>query len=235
MYANSFAGNIFRRVFSRAVFVFGLAALSLAAFSLLGHGAGYGARDASAAPGSSQGSAPSQKTAPKPKKQDPIRITSNRMEAYTKKNFVDFIGDVVAIQGEMQIKSDKLRVFFQKKKSAAGKKSGTQTRRNQKNTGKIPAPTPGTSVERIVATGNVLVNQGKGKFASGERLDYNERTGVAILTGNPRAWEGNNQIVGDKITIYVREERTVVHGSKSRRVNVTLFPSGEETSAPARK
>ena len=75
----------------------------------------------------------------------------------------------------------------------------------------------------------------RGRFASGENLDYNERTGVAILTGNPKAWEGENLIIGDKITLFLREERTIVDGSRTKRVNVTLFPSGEKSSAPGQK
>ncbi|MDA1001101.1 MAG: hypothetical protein O2807_11385 [bacterium] len=183
------------------------------------------------------------KAAAKPKKQEPIHITSNRMEAFSKLHFVDFIGDVVATQGEMQIKSDKLRVYFEEKKKDGKKDPKKDTKKypkkkeypKEKTAAKPPAAAPENSVERLVATGNVLVNQGKGKFASGENLDYNERTGIAILTGNPKAWEGDNLIIGDKITLFLQEERTVVDGSRSKRVNVTLFPSGEKRPAPAPK
>ena len=89
-------------------------------------------------------------------------------------------------------------------------------------------------MERLVAIGNVLVNQGKKKFASGDRLDYKESKGIAVLTGNPRAWENNNQVVGTKIELFLREGRTVVHGSRRRRVRVTLFPESQSGQSPKR-
>lgn len=169
---------------------------------------------------------------PKSDKKEPIHITSNRMEAYNKKNLIIFIGDVSAVQGEMEIKSDRLEVYVKKKtppsatsKTATGsapKKSSTAA---QGSTPEGPDP---SSVDRLVATGNVLINQGENKHAAGERLDYAETTGIAILTGNPRAWEKNNQVIGTKIEIFLREGRTIVYGNQKRRVSVTLYPSEQK-------
>ncbi|MFC1492131.1 lipopolysaccharide transport periplasmic protein LptA [Nitrospinota bacterium] len=178
-----------------------------------------GADRAAAAPG------PDKPTAsPQAKRKEPIRIHSNRMEADNKKNVIVFIGKVSAVQGEMEIKSDRLEVYLQKrsKKSAGNQKSG--------KTREAPGQPGQGSVERLVARGNVLITQGKKKFASGDHLDYNELTGVAVLTGNPRAWEDNNQVVGTKIEIFFRDGRTIVHGSNRRRVSVTLFPEESNIS-----
>ena len=71
------------------------------------------------------------------------------------------------------------------------------------------------------------VNQGKSKYATGDRLDYKETTGIAFLTGNPRAWEKNNQVVGEKIELRLRQGLTIVHGSRRRRVSVTLYPESQ--------
>ncbi|MBT3352184.1 MAG: hypothetical protein HOC91_17405 [Nitrospinaceae bacterium] len=175
---------------------------------------------------------------PKSDKKEPIYITSNRMEAYNKKNLIVFIGEVSAIQGEMEIKSDRLEVYVKKKSSlsatanagAGGASKQTSTSSQGKNLG---GSDPG-SVDRLVATGNVLINQGKNKYAAGDRLDYAESKGIAILTGNPRAWEKNNQVIGTKIEIYLREGRTIVYGNKKRRVSVTLYPN-EPTNNTAPK
>src|SRR5689334_10139027 len=45
-------------------------------------------------------------------KQDPIYITSDRMEADRQKNVLVYIGQVVAIQGDMTLRSDKLTTYF---------------------------------------------------------------------------------------------------------------------------
>ena len=156
----------------------------------------------------------SRASGPQAAQKDPIRILSNRMEADNKKNIIVFIGNVSAVQGDMEIKTDRLEVYMKKRAGQGGGK-------------KKPPAQPGEgSVERLIALGNVLITQGKQKFASGNRLDYNERTGIAVLTGNPRAWENNNQIVGTKIKLFLREGKTVVYGGRKRRVSVTLFPEG---------
>ena len=119
----------------------------------------------------------------------------------------------------MQIKSDRLEVYVKKKGKTAGKGKSPATPKPQKTSppGKPGAPGQG-SFDRLIAIGNVEVNQGKSKYATGDRLDYKETTGIAFLTGNPRAWEKNNQVVGEKIELRLRQGLTIVHGSRRRRV-----------------
>jgi len=166
---------------------------------------------------------------PKSNKKEPIHITSNRMEAYNKKNLIVFIGDVSAVQGEMEIKSDRLEVYVKKKKTPSATANigggGTPDKSLAIPGEGIPGGPDQSSVDRLIATGNVLINQGKNKYAAGERLDYAETLGIAILTGNPRAWEKNNQVIGTKIKIFLRQGRTIVYGSQKRRVSVTLYPN----------
>lgn len=173
---------------------------------------------------------------PKTKQKDPIHINSDKMEAYNKKNLIVFIGKVVAVQGAMEIRSDRLEVYVKKKeKTAQGAKSASAAKARKTSTGGASPAPGGGSVERLVAIGNVLVSQDKKKNASSDRLDYKESSGVAVLTGNPRAWEKNNQVVGEKIELFIREGRTVVHGSRRRRVGVTLFPESDPgQSSPKR-
>jgi lipopolysaccharide export system protein LptA len=173
---------------------------------------------------------------PKTEKKEPIHVNSDRMEAYNKKNMIVFIGNVLAVQGEMQIQSDRLEVYVKKKEKTAGGKKSPASSRSQKTSAVAQPGAPGQgSVERLIAIGNVLVNQGKEKYASGDRLDYREATGIAVLTGNPRAWENNNQVIGTKIVLFLRDGRTVVYGSRRRRVSVTLYPesqSGKPANLP---
>jgi lipopolysaccharide export system protein LptA len=150
------------------------------------------------------------------------------MEAESKKDIIIFIGNVVANRGKMQIKADRLEVFIKKKRrpeKGSGKAAGAATKKGAGMSSQ-------GDIERIVAIGNVLLRQDGDKFASGERMVYHEARGVAVLSGNPRAWEGKNQIIGDRIELYLREDRTVVLGSPSRRVGVTLYPANENASVP---
>ena len=174
------------------------------------------------------------------KKKEPINVTSDRMEAYNQKNLIIFIGKVKAVQGELTIQSDRLEVYVKKREKEADGVVGPSAPSAPSPAARRAAtaggePDSAGQVERIVAIGRVLINQTKTKFASGDRLDYSEETGIGVLTGNPRAWEGQNQVIGDKIELFLKEDRTVVHGTANRRVNVTLFPDEEKPAGSTPK
>ena len=140
----------------------------------------------------------------------PIHITSDKMEVNSRKNLIVFIGD---------IKANRLEVYTLKAKRPGSKREPT----SKDDAGEV---------DRIVAIGNVMMDQAKRRFATAARLEYRDSTGIAVLTGSPRVWEGKNQLVGAKIELNLREDKTIVHGSSRRRVSVTLFPSSE---TPRRK
>ena len=146
-------------------------------------------------------------------------IISDRMEVNSRKNLIIFIGNVEASQGSISLKANRLEVYTLKI---------NRTGSNHSVTSKDKAG----DITRIVATGNVEIDQAKRKFATAARIEYQESTGIAILTGNPRVWEGKNRLVGAKIELNLRENKTIVHGSPRRRVSVTLSPSSE---TPRRK
>ena len=47
-----------------------------------------------------------------------------------------------------------------------------------------------------------------------------------ILTGKPKVWQGNNMVSGEKIEIFLEQDRIVVEGKKDR-VNVVIYPNSE--------
>jgi lipopolysaccharide export system protein LptA len=49
-----------------------------------------------------------------------------------------------------------------------------------------------------------------------------------VLTGNPRVWQGADVISGERITIFVKENRSIVEGSKDKRVSATIYPKTKE-------
>ena len=146
-------------------------------------------------------------------KEPPTRITSEKMEVDNKKNLIIFTGKVFVTKGRVEIRADKL-VLYPENKDVKTKNSSKES--NLLGTGKM---------QKIIATGNVLLNQDRKKFATGDKLDFNDKSRIAILTGNAKAWEGKNQVIGDKIIMYLNEDKTIVHGAKDRRVHVTLHPS----------
>ena len=131
----------------------------------------------------------------------PLRVTSQQLEADNKNLVITFIGNVVARQGDMTIYADETKVFYEKKEE-------------------------GNEVREIVATGNVKMVQGE-RVATGQKaVFYNEEQKV-ILTGQPRVWQGKDMVSGDKITFLLEEDKSLVESGPDRRVEVILYPRGE--------
>jgi lipopolysaccharide export system protein LptA len=49
-----------------------------------------------------------------------------------------------------------------------------------------------------------------------------------VLTGNPVVKQENDFVEGDRITMFITENRTVVEGSADRKVRALIFPNREK-------
>jgi lipopolysaccharide export system protein LptA len=134
-----------------------------------------------------------------------IHIKSDRMESMEQTGQVVFTGHVIVTRDDMTIESDTLDVFYDKKPST-DRKSEEATR----------------VVEKIVAKGNVRITQ-DGKVATGQKAIYEKKAEKIILAGAAQVWEGQNRVKGDRITIFINEDRSVVQGTNSRRVEAVVY------------
>jgi lipopolysaccharide export system protein LptA len=140
----------------------------------------------------------------------PIQIVSDRLDAYNEKKMVVFSGNAVATRGDIIIKSDRLLVYY-KKDPQAPEKGGSK---NIGSTGDL---------EKIEAKGHVTITQGE-RIATGEDAVFYEDTQKIIMTGNAVMRERRNVIRGDRIVVYLDEDRGVVEGLEKNRVNATIYP-----------
>lgn len=145
---------------------------------------------------------------------EPIEIVSDRMDAYNEKKLVIFSGNAVATQGDKEIKSDKLFLYYKKE---AGKKDKVGAKEIEE-TGDL---------EKIEAKGNVIVTQQK-KVATGDEAVYFQDSGQIIMTGNAMLRDGKNQIKGDKVIVYVNEDRGVVECDPKKRVKAIIYPQEKD-------
>jgi lipopolysaccharide export system protein LptA len=134
-----------------------------------------------------------------------IHIKSDRMEAMEQTGQVIFTGHVIATRDTMIIESDTLEVFYDKK-PGTDKKTEEATR----------------VVEKIVAKGNVRITQ-DGKVATGQKATYEKKAEKIILEGAAQVWEGQNRVKGDRITIFINEDRSVVQGTNNRKVEAVVY------------
>jgi lipopolysaccharide export system protein LptA len=117
-----------------------------------------------------------------------------------------FEGDVVMKQGDLSISAEHAEVVF------ASKGAPTE---DASSAGLLSDPSgfSENEIKMIHATGNVELQQGDKKARSKEAFYYQKEDKVVLL-GEPVASEKGYQVTGTKMTIFLRENRSVVEGSK---------------------
>lgn len=151
--------------------------------------------------------------------QAPTTISSKKMTVRNQDSQAVFEGSVVLTQGTLMVYSDKMVVSFASE-SPDGKKgdsSGAKkvealpaTKASAKG-GEVMAGASGRSVEQIEATGHVRIEKETGNATSNKAVFDNSRR-IVTLTGDPVAWEKGTRVSGEKIVIYLDEDRSVVEG-----------------------
>lgn len=152
-------------------------------------------------------------------KKDPIEITSDRMRSEERGQKIIFSGNVLAVWGDLSIRSDVLEIFNHSDE-------------------KQPAPTgdptaaalgQGQQLEEIIAIGNVDVRRGD-RRAKGDRAIYLDKQQKIILKGNPKAiaWEGENIVEGKEMIFFLETDRFQVND----RVRIRLFPGSDGPQKP---
>jgi lipopolysaccharide export system protein LptA len=117
---------------------------------------------------------------------EPMVVTSARMEADELGNRVTFVGDVILKKEAMTLTSDHLVVFYD------------------------PAS---KGVREIEALGNVVVRK-EGRIAHANKAIYYSKDEMIVLTGEARINENENQLGGDRIILFMRDDRSIVEGGK---------------------
>lgn len=163
---------------------------------------------------------------PELKSDQPIHVVSDSLEVDNKAQVANFIGAVKATQGDVTILCDKLEVYYDQKKdqAAAPKKDEKADGGDEAEKGLMDG---GGSVKRVVALGHVKVTQ-KDRVAVGQKATYWAGGRKILLEGQATVWRGRNQVSGEKITVFLDKDRSVVHGKPGKRVSVTIVPEQQQ-------
>ncbi len=147
-----------------------------------------------------------------------IIITSQSLVFKNQENRAVFEGKVVLTKGDFIMWADQMIVHFSgEPPSSPGKKDG-------KASASSPAASPELStfgnraLSLIDATGNVLLQQGN-KKAKARKAVYHQRGEMLVLTGDPEAWEEGYRVTGTKMTMFLKEDRSVVEGESRVVIN----------------
>ncbi len=123
-------------------------------------------------------------------------ITSRTMTVQGKSRQTTFEGTVVFTKRDFVMRAERMVVTFKKAAQAGGR---------QKEGG-----TAG-QVDRIEASGNVVIEKSDGKATCGRALYYKDEDKL-VLMKSPVAWQGGTRIEGSQMTMFLKEARSIVEG-----------------------
>lgn len=136
-----------------------------------------------------------------------IVISSKVLEVDNVKKIVTFGGGVQAVRGDFTIDCDEMIVYYQGLSNMKETTGDTKAR-----------------IDKIIAMGNVRVIRARGGMATAEKGVFFESEDKVVLTGNPVVKRGEDFVQGDRITIFLNEDRSLVESSGEKRVKAVIFP-----------
>ena len=152
----------------------------------------------------------------------PISINSDSLEVYQQENKATFIGHVVAVQGEVHLKADKMTVHY-RQQSGGSKKSDSSGSQG--------------AIDRIEVEGNVFMSTPE-ETASGDHGVYLVSDKNIDLKDNVVLTRGKNVLKGDHLVYNMETGKSVVSsgkgvatqtsGGKKERVRALFVPDSEK-------
>ena len=104
------------------------------------------------------------------------------------------------VQEELIVHSDIMIVYFKEKQASTSSPVGQP-----------PSQQSNKEIRFIEARGDVRIANGESR-ATCQRAIYDKRAEKVILRGSPVAWQGGTRISGPKMTMFLKENRSVVEG-----------------------
>ena len=93
----------------------------------------------------------------------------------------------------------------------------------------------GERVLRIISTGNVKIVTEDCRTGTAKRAEYYDDDQKLLLIGDAKVWQEDNVVTGERITIFLAEDRSLVEGGKQERVKAVFYPRGQTESTAANK
>ncbi len=152
----------------------------------------------------------------------PISLAADRLDVDNKIKVARFIGNVVAVQDDVRLNADMVSVFYEREESDRSADPGA---------GLSALTGGGGEIRSLVASGHVIMIQ-ENRRATCEQIVFDQEKGTVTLTGKPRFFSGTDVLEGEKIVIFVQEERVEVIGAPNRRVRAMVVPKNLQNELP---
>jgi len=134
---------------------------------------------------------------------EPIAVSADALEFDYRSRVLKYTGGVVVTQGDMKLESKSLTVTLDEHAD--------------------------NRVKEVVADGEVRLSKGT-RWATGGHAVFDQGNNTVVLSDNAELHDGPNEVKGDRVKVFLNEQRSVVEGGKGR-VTAMLFPS-QQTPTP---
>ncbi len=134
-------------------------------------------------------------------KNAPVMVDADQLENIQKEGLVVFTGNVVASQNGSTQWADRMEVYLDDK---------------------------GNNIVRTISTGSVRILTRDCRSGTAKRAEYYEAEQRVVLIGNARVWRDDNVVTGERITIYLAEDRSLVEGGPQERVKGVFYPRSQD-------
>ncbi len=156
-------------------------------------------------------------------------ITSKRMTVKNQENRALFEGAVVLTRGPLIVHSDVMVVTFKASGPSggalnqvpAGCRTGERKPTKSAKEPRADAGMPAVSNRSIClmeATGHVVIEKDEGRATSHKAVYFVDDRKI-VLTGDPVACQRGTRVSGDKITMFLDEDRSEVEGGSQVMIN----------------
>jgi lipopolysaccharide export system protein LptA len=139
----------------------------------------------------------------------PIVIYSDTLLFEQDQRLIIFEGNVKARSEDMKVDCQKMIVYLKE---------------NPSNSSTVESG----RIEKIIALGDVVIIRSDGGIARAGRAEFYQNEEKVVLTENPSVQQGPDFAEGNRIVMYLKENRSIIEGSASKRVKATLFPKEEK-------
>jgi lipopolysaccharide export system protein LptA len=133
----------------------------------------------------------------------PLHISADQLEFDYRTSVLTYRGGVTVKQADLTLNSNVLRVTLDPK-----------------------AP---DQLREVVAEGDVQIAKGQ-RRASGGRAVFDQASRTIVLSDRAILRDGPNEVAGERVVVYLDEERSVIEGG-TERVRAVLFPEEKDESA----
>ncbi|MBI3768871.1 MAG: hypothetical protein HY271_10315 [Deltaproteobacteria bacterium] len=177
---------------------------------------------------------------------EPIHINSDSLELDYKGSVLTYSGNVKVTQADVTLTSDHLAITYDRQAvqrspapDSASSPGAAPSPAVARSPGAAPAPAASPAqlgggadkIKEVVAEGHVRIQRGD-RVAEGRRAVFDQVKQTIVLSDGAVLHEGANRVAGDRIIVYLQEQRSVVESGSNSRVSAVFYPNANPSSGP---